>query len=81
MARKKKRGRPFTFKLADRKRFAELIRRHGARGAQHHSIKPISVGTLLKIAHEFGIELRKGRRGRSATTQSPAKISLQGKAA
>lgn len=66
MARRRKRGRPFTFSYADRKRFAELIRLHGARGAHEVTSKPISVGTLLKIAQEFGIELKKGRRPRNA---------------
>jgi len=72
MARKKKRGRPLTFKPATRNRYADLIRRYGVRGAQVHSSKAISLSTLLKIAREFGIELKKGRRGRHISAQSAA---------
>jgi len=66
MARKKKQGRPFTFKYEDRRKFAELIRQHGARRARDVASKPVSVGTLLKIAREFEIPLKKGRRPREA---------------
>lgn len=58
----KKRGRPFIFSDAERQKLAELIRQHGARGAQRISWTPISLSTLLEIAREFGIELKKGRR-------------------
>jgi transposase len=58
----KKRGRPFTFSEAERQKLAELIRQHGARGAQRVSWTPISLSTLLEIAHEFGIKLKQGRR-------------------
>jgi hypothetical protein len=64
MPRKRKQGRPVTFKLPQRRQLAELVRQHGARGAQAVAPVPISTGTLLKIAHEFGIELSKGRRPR-----------------
>lgn len=66
MTRKKKRGRPFTFKLSHRRRLAELVRNYGARGAQAASATPVSIGTLLTIAREFEIELKKGRRPRKA---------------
>lgn len=66
MSRKGKRGRPFTFKLSHRRRLAELVCIHGARGAREVSKTSISVGTLLTIAREFGIELKKGRRPRKA---------------
>ncbi len=66
MAANKKRGRPFTFQVHRREQFAELIRQHGARRAGELSEIPISIATLLKIAREFGIELKKGRRPRQA---------------
>lgn len=66
MPRKRKRGRPLTFKLPQRRLFAELVKLHGARGAQEVAPVPISAGTLLKIAREFGIELPRGRRPRRA---------------
>lgn len=66
MPRKRKQGRPLTFKLPQRRQLADLIRQHGARGAQEVAPIPISAGTLLKIAHEIGIELKKGRRPRRA---------------
>ena len=67
MARKKrKRGRPLTFRFAERERFAELIRQHGARGTRDLSSKPISLNTLLKIAREFNVELKTGKRPRKA---------------
>lgn len=66
MPRKKKQGRPMTFKLAQRRKFAELINQHGARGAREVASKSISLGTLLRIAKEFKIELKKGKRPRMA---------------
>lgn len=66
MKRKAKRGRPATYKLAERKRYAELIRRFGARGAKKVSSDSISVATLLKIAQEFEVDLKKGRRPKKA---------------
>jgi hypothetical protein len=66
MARKKRRGRPLTFKYQERRKLAELIRQHGARRARDVATIPISVGTLLKIAGEFEIPLKKGRRPREA---------------
>ena len=66
MAQSKHRGRPLTYQLADRQHLADLIRRHGARGARERAPQPICVGTLLKIAGEFGIQLSKGRRPRKA---------------
>ena len=64
--RKAKRGRPLTFEFQTRKILAALIRRHGARRAQQCAPISVSVATLLKIAREDGIELRKGRRRKSA---------------
>jgi len=54
-----RRGRRPTFRSATRQQLAALIEEHGAREL---SPVPITVGTLLKIAREFGIRLRKGRR-------------------
>lgn len=66
MARKKKRGRPLIFERSVRRRFAEMVRQHGARRTRELVRTPISVVTLLKIAREFDIELKKGRRPRDA---------------
>jgi len=65
MRRKRKPGRRLTFRRPVRRELAELIREHGARGAQELSSTPISLGTLLKIAKEFGITLQRGRRPRA----------------
>ena len=62
MDRKERRGRPVTYKLQDRRRFAELIRKHGASYTREASGRSISMSTLLKIAREFGIEMKVGRR-------------------
>jgi hypothetical protein len=48
-----------------RRQLAALIREHGAHGAQKLAPLPISIGTLLKIAREFGVKLQAGRRARS----------------
>jgi len=66
MARKRRRGRPVTYEFRDRRHFAELIRQYGARGARKKSANVVCNHTLLKIAREFGIELKKGRRPRAA---------------
>jgi len=66
MVRKARRGRPVTYKLQDRRRFAELIRKHGARQTREASGRAVSMATLLKIAREFGIELKAGRRCHAA---------------
>ncbi|MFQ5731638.1 MAG: hypothetical protein ACE5KM_06770 [Planctomycetaceae bacterium] len=62
MSHLERRGRPYP--AADRIRFAELIRIHGARGARELLNRSVSLDTLLKIAREFQIVLRKGRRPR-----------------
>lgn len=49
-----------------RAQLAELIRQHGARGAIAHAPESISLKTMLRIAREFEIPLRKGRRPRRA---------------
>ena len=56
------RGRPPIFQPDDRQYLADLIRRYGASGARERSAIPISKNTLLKIAQEFEIPLRVGRR-------------------
>jgi hypothetical protein len=66
MAVTERRGRRLTFAPDARRMLAELIRRHGARRARELAPVPISVTTLLKIAHEHGVELNKGRRPKSA---------------
>lgn len=60
------RGRQPTFKPEERRIVAELIREHGARGAQRVSPIPICFATILRITKEFGIELKKGRRPKKA---------------
>lgn len=57
-----KRGRPYTFSHDDRKHLAELIREHGVRGARREASVSVSHHTLIKIAQEFGVRLRRGRR-------------------
>lgn len=66
MADAERRGRKPTFDYATRKLLAELIRRHGARRSREFAPVSISVCTLLKIAREQGIKLKKGRRPKSA---------------
>lgn len=62
MKPKQKRGRPITYGREERVRLADLIRQFGARGAREKVGNSVSVETLLKIAREFRIELKKGRR-------------------
>ena len=59
------RGRPRTYSDDERRTFAELVRQHGARGARDVVGQTVLLNTLLKIADEFGIELRKGRRAKT----------------
>lgn len=61
-----KRGRPPTFHPQHRQYFAELIRQYGVHGARHVSKLRVCHATLIKIAREFGIVLKKGRRSRKA---------------
>ncbi len=58
----RRRGRPVTYDHTRRAELAELIRRHGARGTQAVVPAPISIHTLLDIAREFDVPLKKGRR-------------------
>jgi hypothetical protein len=60
--RNAKRGRPLTFELPTRRMLAALVRQHGARGAHECAPVSVSVATLLKIAREQGVKLKKGRR-------------------
>jgi hypothetical protein len=66
MASIDKRGRVLTFEPKTRQMLADLIRQHGARRAREIAPVPISVGTLLKIAQEHGVILKKGRRPKKA---------------
>ncbi len=52
----------FKFVGSQREQLAELIREHGARGAVAHAPKPVCLATVLKIAREFRIPLKKGAR-------------------
>jgi hypothetical protein len=62
----KRRGRPRKFTCEDRSNLAELIRQHGAGPTREISPAPICSQTLLKIAREFDIKLKQGRRPRKA---------------
>jgi len=62
----KRRGRPATYSDDDRKNFAALIRLHGARGARGIAPARPSMHTLLKIAQEFDIQLKAGKRPKRA---------------
>lgn len=66
MTERRSRGRPRTYDYEQRRELAELIRDHGARGAQARVDHPMALETLLKIAREFRIELKPGRRPRRA---------------
>jgi hypothetical protein len=60
------RRRPKKYTLSQRRRFSELIREHGARGTRELLSRQICLSTLLEIAREFGIGLKKGKRPRAA---------------
>jgi len=64
MSQMENRVRPRTYKYPDRKRIADLIRQHGARGTRELLARQICHNTLLIIAKEFNIELKVGRRPR-----------------
>ncbi len=55
-------GRPPTFEEPIRRQLADLIREHGIRGTKAISPVPICEHTLMRIAREFQIELKAGRR-------------------
>ena len=55
------------YPLAEREHLADLVRKLGARGAREAVSRRVGHGTLLKIAAEFGITLKKGRRPASAS--------------
>lgn len=61
---KRSRGRPPTFLRSDREYLADLIRMYGLTGARRAAKFSICHKTLMNIAREFGIELKKGRRRR-----------------
>lgn len=62
---KRTRGRPPTFETEDRQNIAVLILQYGARGACDVSPVPVCLETILKIAREFNIPLKAGRRPRA----------------
>lgn len=66
MKGKKRRGRPPTFLPADRRYLAKLIQTNGINGARRQAKVSICNGTLIKIAREFNIELKTGRRKSAA---------------
>jgi transposase-like protein len=50
------------YDVEERQQFAALIREHGARATRELCKRTVATQTLLKIAREFGISLKKGRR-------------------
>lgn len=66
MEKQRRRGRPLTFSWEERAYLAELVRAHGVRGARRNSEIPVCQQTLSKIAAEFSIILKKGKRPRKA---------------
>jgi hypothetical protein len=61
-ATSRKRGRPTHFTQDERVYLANLIRVFGIRGTGRVSTIPACQQTLCKIAAEFGITLKKGKR-------------------
>lgn len=59
-SRKVQYHRPYSFE--DRQKLAELIRLHGARATRELCTRTVCTATLRKIAREFDIPLKKGRR-------------------
>jgi len=66
MVEKRRRGRQPTFNEDERRTLAAFILRHGIRETRAVCGISISCGTLLRIAREFGIVLKKGKRPRRA---------------
>lgn len=66
-----KQGRPFTYSCEPRSHFAELIRQHGARRTRELSGRCISLSTLLKIARDFQVPLKRGRRRQTPSETCP----------
>lgn len=60
-------GRTKRYSRKKRERLAELVRMHGSRRTRELLQRSISCATLLRIAREFGIELKKGRRAVQGT--------------
>ena len=69
------RGRTPTFSRGERNYFARLIQRHGVRGAREASRIPVSPATLTKVAREFGIRLKAGRRPFDASNAPNPRLS------
>ena len=66
MAKTEMRGRRPTFSRQDRDYLADLVRKYGIRGAQRKSTISVCCQTLSKIAEEYGITLKRGKRPRKA---------------
>lgn len=66
MEEKRGRGRPPTFSAEDREYLAELIHKHGIRGARRVAKFSVCQKTAMNVAREFGIQLPKGRRRNAA---------------
>ena len=82
MAAERGRERPHIFDREKRAQIADLVQRLGARGAVDAFEKPVSLNTVLAIAREFGITLKKGRQPAKAGRYTfrhtlPVKIGLE----
>ena len=66
MSLSRKAGRSPTYSVAQRTELAAMIRQHGARGTCERTELPICLQTVLQIAREFQVPLKKGRRSRRA---------------
>lgn len=68
MSNHHKQGRPPTYPEEQRSQLAEAIRQRGARGTRELIGRTISLSTLLKIAREFDVPLKRGRRRQIEST-------------
>lgn len=66
MSSQPRQGRPPTYLAEQRSQLAEFIRQRGARGTRELVGRSVSLATLLKIAREFQIPLKRGRRCHSS---------------
>lgn len=65
MSPKTKRGRPATYEFRDRERLAIFVSAFGIRGTREATGNSVSLETLIEVAKEFGIALKRGRRRRN----------------
>jgi len=63
------------FPPSARRYFARLIRKYGILGAAERSTIRVSAATLIRIAREFAIALRPGRRPMAESPVAPPQLS------